>query len=287
MTRSSWRCDKKAWFAMSVAITMVVMLGGASLAFAQNSAQAQYDEAMVQYERGDYDQAMVAFEELLAQYPASDLADDTQYMLGQCYDQLERYDDAIFAFYTAAYKYPQGNRADDALIALAGDLYRQGYMPQAVDTYEQLVKEYPQSEHAAYAQTRIGWLYGGMGDTEKAKAAAIPPPPPVSSIIDQILLLDSIPPSPWNQKNVFSPGGAIYVWVESKTLNKPHKLEIVWIDPSGKEIKREKFDLRGWGSKETVWPRLQTDRQTPRGRWQVKIYVDGRIDRAIYFILKS
>jgi len=56
------------------------------------------------------------------------------------------------------------------LIALAGHLYSQDYMPQALDAYEQLVKEYPQSEHAAYAQTCIGWLYAGMGDTEKAKA---------------------------------------------------------------------------------------------------------------------
>lgn len=286
MTRSSWRCHKKARFTMSVAISMVVMLGGASPAFAREPAQTQYDEAMAQYERGNYDKAMASFEQLLAQSLAGNLAGDAQYMLGQCYVQLERHDDAIFAFYTAAYKYPQGNRADDALMALAGDLHRQGYIPQAVDAYEQLVKEYPQSEHTAYAQTRIGWLHGGVGNTEKAKAAASPPPPPVSSIIDQILLLDSIPPSPSNQKSVFSYGDTLYVWVESKILNTPHKLEIIWTSPSGKEMKREGFDLRGWGAKETFWSGLETGRQMTQGRWRIDLLIDGRIDRAISFLLK-
>ncbi len=406
MTKSSWRCHKKAWFALGFTITMGVMLGNTGPAFSQDPAQALYDEAMAQYKWGDYDQAMAAFEKLLAQYPASDLADDAQYMLGQCYVQLERNDDAIFAFYTAAYKYPRSNRADDALMALAGGLYHQNYVPQALAAYEQLAKEYPQSKHAAYAQTCIGWLYGGMGNTKKAKAelekvatnypdspyvetakeslkklsetvltgkvhkpkvtlrcntgdpiegkpvgfvatvsdqdsqdkltyqwyldgqpvgwtglspkwqdpkpgthnvaimvsdgkekvrkvvaftvevAAFPPSPPVSSIIDQTLLLDSIPPSPWNQKNVFSPGDVIYVWVESKILNTPHKLEIVWINPSGKEIKREKFDLRGWGARETFWSELQTGRQMMQGRWKIELLIDGRVDRAIYLIFK-
>jgi tol-pal system protein YbgF len=408
MTKSSWRCCKKALLALRVAITIVVMLGGAGAvpAFAREPAQTQYDKAMAQYERGDYGQAMATFEQFLLQFPASALADDAQYVLGQCYVQLERHDDAIFAFYTAAYKPPRSNRADDALMALADVLCLQDYMPQAVETYEQLVKTYPQSKHAAYAQTCIGWLYGGMGDTEKAtaelkkvaanypdspyvetareslkklnetapagkvrkpivtlrcntgepvegrpvefsatvsdqgaqdgltyqwyldgqpvgwtgfspkwqdpkpgthnvtimvfdgkekvgkvvaftvEAAVTRPPPPVSSIIDQILLLDNIPPSLWNQKNVFSPGDIIYVWVESKILNTPHKLEIVWISPSGKKIKREKFDLRGWGAKETFWSDLQTGRQMMQGQWDIDLLIDGRGERSVSFILK-
>jgi len=112
---------------------------------------------------------MAVFDELLIQYPTSDLVDDMQYMLGQCYVRTERDDEAIFAFYTTAYTYPWSNRADDALMALAGVLYNENYIPQALDAYEQLVGKYPQSKHAAYAQTCIGWLYGGMENPERAK----------------------------------------------------------------------------------------------------------------------
>ncbi len=170
MIKHFWIQHKKAWSVLKVVITIMVMLSGTSPAFAQNPAQEKYDEAIVNYKWGDYDKAVVSFDELLTQYPASDLADDIQFMLGQCYVRLGRDDDAIFAFYTAAYKYPRGNRQEDALYALAGALYRQDYKQQALEAYEQLVTKYPGSRHAAYAQTCIGWLYGGMGVTEKAKA---------------------------------------------------------------------------------------------------------------------
>lgn len=170
MTKSPMRYNNNIWYTFSFAIFIVVTLGSVNPTFAQNPAQAKYDEAMVNYEWGDYNEAMVVLEEFLAQYPINNLSYDAQYLLGQCYNRLERYDDAIFAFYTAAYKYPQSNRADDALYALAGNLYSQDYIPQALDAYEQLVKKYPWSRHAAYAQMCIGWLYGGMGDTEKANA---------------------------------------------------------------------------------------------------------------------
>ena len=78
----------------------------------------------------------------------------------------------------------------------------------------------------------------------------------------------------------------IYVWVESRVLNEPHKFDIVWNNPSGKEIRRERFDLHGWGTKETVWSELQTGRQMLRGRWEIKFLIDGRVDQVTYFILE-
>jgi len=106
------------------------------------------------------------------------------------------------------------------------------------------------------------------------------------STIGQALLLDSIPPTSQNQKTTFSPGDMIYVWLESRVLNEPHKLEIVWIDPSGGEVKRETFDLRGWGARETVWSELQTGHQMIRGRWKIKFLIDGRVDQVTYLILE-
>ena len=170
MIKNSQRCYKDAWTVLRIITFMLIIFGGTNLAFAQNPVQIKFDKAMVNYEWEDYDKAMVVFDELLTQYPTSDLVDDMQYMLGQCYVRTERYDDAIFAFYTTAYTYSWSNRADDALMALASVLYREGYLPQALDSYEQLVKKYPQSKHAAYAQTCIGWLYGGMNNSQRAKA---------------------------------------------------------------------------------------------------------------------
>ena len=106
------------------------------------------------------------------------------------------------------------------------------------------------------------------------------------SIIGQALLLDSIPPTAQNQKTTFSPGDMVYVWAESRVLNDPHTLEVAWINPSGKEVKRETFDLRGWGARETFWSELQTGRHMEGGQWKVKLLIDGRVDRALYWHLK-
>lgn len=106
------------------------------------------------------------------------------------------------------------------------------------------------------------------------------------SIIGQAFLLDSIPPTSQSRKNIFSPGERIYLWAESKILNAPHKLEVAWINPSGKEVRRETFDLRGWGARETFWSELQTGRHMEQGQWKVKLLIDGRVDRALYWHLK-
>ena len=153
--------NNKVWTVIRFVVAILIALSIASPAIAQNPVQIKFDEAMVNYEWEEYNEAMAVFDELLAQYPTSDLVDDIEYMLGQCYLRTERYDDAIYAFYKTAYTYPWSNRSDDALMALAGVLYHENFIPQALDTYEQLVEKYPQSKHAAYAQTCIGWLYGG------------------------------------------------------------------------------------------------------------------------------
>jgi len=108
---------------------------------------------------------------------------------------------------------------------------------------------------------------------------------PVNPVIHATQLLNSIPPSPWNRENVFSRGDTIYMWVESKVLHEPHTLEIVWVDPSGKEVKRETFDLHGWGSGESIWSELKTSQQMMQGQWGIRLLTDGRQERAVSFIL--
>jgi|GEM_PF-4895185 len=126
---------------------------------------------------------------------------------------------------------------------------------------------------------------GKTVDFTVASATPLKPPTPTGSIIKQTFLLKSIPPSPWTRATAFSLGDTIYAWVETALLYEPHTLEIVWISPSGKEIKRERFELRGWGAGETFWSELQTGRQQMQGQWKVDILVDGQVEAPLSFIL--
>ncbi len=126
---------------------------------------------------------------------------------------------------------------------------------------------------------------GKTVDFTVASATPLKPPTPTSSIIKQTFLLKSIPPSPWTQGKAFSSGDTVFVWVESQILNKPHTLEIVWIDPSGKEIKREGFELCGWGAGEELWSELKTSNQMLQGQWKIHLLVDGKVEKLLSFVL--
>jgi TolA-binding protein len=165
MTRKTYRITN--WLAMIVVMAALCHTAPALSA----SDQQSYDKAMKQYNWGEHEEALAVFEAFSTNYPTSALIDDAQYMMGECYVRLDRRDDAIFALYTAAYKYPKGDRRDDALMALAGVLHTQGHSSQVLKTYERLAKDHPNSPHAAYAQTSVGWLHGSKGDTKKAKIA--------------------------------------------------------------------------------------------------------------------
>ena len=400
------------WLAVAVFASCCL----AKSAFPQNTGQTLYKEGAALYEWGDYEKALAKFEQLLASVPKSDLSDDAQYMSGQCFLQLERYDEAITSFYDVAYGQSKNNRSAEALLALAGLLHRQGDTRQSLEIYEDLFQKYPNSKHAAYALTCIGWLRAGMGVRDKARialqkvkadypnspyaktaeeslklldatgvsqetgssniqktdsnrltialrcdtvapiegspvtfsatvlehnpqdklayqwfldgqpvpwtgfsptwqdskkgvhhvgitvsdgntrvektiavtvsTAPLPPASSTNSIFEKILLLDGIPPTYQEYQTVFSPGDTAYVWIETTLLNRPHKLEVVWLDPSGKEIKREGHELHGWGAAETFWSGLKLPNVTQQDRWQVHLLINGNVQKVLSFILE-
>ena len=163
-----------------------------------------------------------------------------------------------------------------------------------------VVKTVPSNAHAVGSEYVCDEGYEwNLNLTDCIRKAEISSPPPVekpkvsttwgslstvskSSIIAAIWLLDSIPPTVQGQKSTFSPGDTLYVWVESKVLNKPHKLQIIWVNPEGKEVKQETFGLKGWGTKEAAWSELQTNPQSMPGEWQIKLLLDGQIYRTLH-----
>jgi tetratricopeptide (TPR) repeat protein len=64
----------------------------------------------------------------------------------------------------------RGNPVPEALVKAAEVLTTLDFYQDAIAMFSKVLEVYPDAEPAAYAQTCIGWLYGGMGDTEKAKA---------------------------------------------------------------------------------------------------------------------
>ncbi len=102
---------------------------GTAIAAPRGSATPDelYRSAYEDYMRGNYDLAADGFGEYLRLYPSTELSDNALYWIGECQDAQER---------------PQ----------------------EALDTFTQVLEDYPSSDKAAAAQLKKGLIYLKMGD---------------------------------------------------------------------------------------------------------------------------
>ncbi len=121
-------------------------------------AAADYRAALAALESGRAREAMVQFQDFLRDYPGNALAPNAGYWLGECYYTLKQYDAAIMAFRDVVAQYPTHDKAAAAMLK-AGYSYAQlGDMANARFYLEALLKDYPSSPPASLARTRLASL---------------------------------------------------------------------------------------------------------------------------------
>ncbi|OQC07209.1 MAG: tol-pal system protein YbgF [Candidatus Hydrogenedentes bacterium ADurb.Bin101] len=124
-------------------------------------------------ETGAYAEAVSSFSSLIADVPETPLAGFAQYHLGFAHLAGNALEEAAKAF-SAAAKAPGG---EDALrmesCFRAAELYdKLGWTETALTAYEQLRKDYPESEYARRADYGYGWALYHSGRYEDADALA-------------------------------------------------------------------------------------------------------------------
>jgi tol-pal system protein YbgF len=125
--------------------------GGGSLA----SEQASYDAAFNALKAADYPKAIANFKGFLGSHPASPLASNAQYWLGEAYYVTREYDEAIVAFRKVTTDWPDSRKAPDALVKIGftqSALNRNG---EARATLEEVTRRYPGTEAANLATERL------------------------------------------------------------------------------------------------------------------------------------
>lgn len=123
---------------------------------AVSAPQQLYDRAFEQLQRQQLDGAESSFAEFLARFPASDLADNAQYWIGEARLRRGEIAEAMTAFRRVVEDYPQGNKVPDALFKVAHCLGEQGDRPAAEEVYRELAERYPESAAAELALRRLG-----------------------------------------------------------------------------------------------------------------------------------
>jgi len=126
-----------------------------------------YEAAQGQRKIGNYQGAIVAFQNFIRQYPKSTLAPRAQYWIGDSYYNLRDFKLAIAGQQVLIRTYPDSSSVPDALLNIASSQIEMGETIAGRRTLEEVVARYPLSEAAEKAKRRLA----GMGAPAGGPAA--------------------------------------------------------------------------------------------------------------------
>jgi tol-pal system protein YbgF len=124
-------------------------------AAASATEQAAYDAAFKSLRAGDYVTASRGFRDFLTKYPDSALAPNAYYWLGESYYVTMNYPVAIEAFQRLVKQYPQSDKVSDGLLKVGYCQIELKQQDAAIATLKQVSAKYPGTKAAGLAQERL------------------------------------------------------------------------------------------------------------------------------------
>ncbi|WP_179477721.1 tol-pal system protein YbgF [Rhodanobacter sp. K2T2] len=124
-------------------------------AAADPGAAAAYDVAFKAIRAGDYVSASRDFRGFIQKYPSDALTPNAFYWLGESYYATMNYPVAVEAFQHLLTQFPQSEKAPDALLKLGYCQIELKQVPQAKATLTAVGSKYPGSKAASLAKERL------------------------------------------------------------------------------------------------------------------------------------
>ena len=115
----------------------------------------QYDLALALFKSEKFEQAIDGFKRFLQEFPKSDLADNAQFWIGECFMALKQYEQAILAYQEVIKKYSKGNKVPNAMLRQAVAFLEIKDETSSKLLLKKLIKQYPDSSEAKIAQRRL------------------------------------------------------------------------------------------------------------------------------------
>ncbi len=114
-----------------------------------------YSLAYNDYIQGNYELAIQGFLDFLALYKDSELADNAQYYIGDCYFNQGNYEDAIKAFAQVSTLFSKGDKAPAALLKSGLAYLNMKDNQSAVNQFQEVINKYPDSPEANIATQQL------------------------------------------------------------------------------------------------------------------------------------
>ncbi|MFQ6676394.1 MAG: tol-pal system YbgF family protein [Fidelibacterota bacterium] len=116
-----------------------------------------YVRALNRYQNGEYEQAIRDFSRLIRVDPSHELADNSQYWIGECYYSLRNYKKAISEF-EKVLQFTDDDKWDDAQLKLGLSYKRIGNREKAREEFQKLLDHFPSSEYTEKARQYLRQL---------------------------------------------------------------------------------------------------------------------------------
>lgn len=122
---------------------------------AQVDPKKLFNNAFADLRSGNYDLAIMEFNEYLSLFRDNPQAGEAQYWLGECYYGKKDYVRAIPEFEKVETNFPNSDKLVTALYKVARSYEESGNRPKAKAILERIVKDYPRSFEAKPAQEKL------------------------------------------------------------------------------------------------------------------------------------
>jgi len=114
-----------------------------------------YELTLTRFKKEKYEEALSGFESFLKKFPRSDLADNAQFWVGECYMAIKQYERAILAYQDVIQQYPKGNKVPNAMLRQAIAFNEIGDKTSLKTLLKKIIKKFPTSNEAKVAKIRL------------------------------------------------------------------------------------------------------------------------------------
>lgn len=114
-----------------------------------------FRQAMIDFNRGKYDVAVLGFEDLVRQFPNSPFEEASLYYLGRSHFEQKNWSKAVEIFEGVRDKYPSGEYTAQATYYLGHSFYKSGLMAKSVLMMRQVGERFPGTQEAELAEKML------------------------------------------------------------------------------------------------------------------------------------
>lgn len=128
------------------------------------TSEESFDYAFKLYKKGKYEKAIQEFTIITLNFPGSNIADDSQFYLGECYFDTKQYLLAQSEYQRLVYDFPNSEFVDDAEYKTALSLYKMAPkntslditdLERALAKFQEFFEAYPKSELIPEIESKI------------------------------------------------------------------------------------------------------------------------------------